>query len=283
MAQIQNIKKEPLIAVLMTVHNRCNYTISCLRHLKQNYLEHYSIRVYLVDDGCTDGTANAVKTLYPDVRIICGDGSLYWNRGMLLAWKEAAKDSPDYYVWLNDDTILYDNALQIMFDAYYGSKIKKSIICGSTHAPNSIDHVTYGGRSHKCMIVPNGKLQEAEWLNGNCLLVPACVEEQIGILDPYFRHAKGDWEYSWRARNNGIKLFVAPFYVGSCDANKSVSKCFDSSLPLKERWQFLSHPLGPMPNETLYFCRKCLPLGTLRAFYYILCTYLKTLFPDFFK
>lgn len=41
--------------------------------------------VFLVDDESTDGTSEAIKSEFPEVSIIKGDGSLFWNRGMYTA------------------------------------------------------------------------------------------------------------------------------------------------------------------------------------------------------
>lgn len=52
-----------------------------------------SLSVYLTDDGCTDGTSQAVRDIFKgkDITIMQGDGNLYWAGGMRFAWKEALK------------------------------------------------------------------------------------------------------------------------------------------------------------------------------------------------
>ena len=100
-------------AVLLTVFNRKDKTLQCLSQLfDQLPVEDIQIDVFLTDDGCTDGTAEAVENLFPSVHILEGSGDLFWNRGMLMAWKAAA-DARDYdaYLWLNDDTFLYEGTL----------------------------------------------------------------------------------------------------------------------------------------------------------------------------
>ena len=80
------------IAVLMTCHDRREKTVSCLKALYgQELPSGVSLSVYLTDDGCTDGTVDAVKESFTNTHIIHGNGDLYWNRGMLAAWREAAK------------------------------------------------------------------------------------------------------------------------------------------------------------------------------------------------
>ena len=51
------------IAILITCHNRKEKTIQCLEALFfQNGLgEQFNIEVFLVDDGCTDGTPEAIS------------------------------------------------------------------------------------------------------------------------------------------------------------------------------------------------------------------------------
>ena len=50
------------IAVLLTCFNRRSLTITSLQHLFLNKLpSNYSMSVFLVDDGSTDGTSLAIK------------------------------------------------------------------------------------------------------------------------------------------------------------------------------------------------------------------------------
>src|SRR5690242_187901 len=92
------------VAVLITSHNRRETTLRCLRCLvEQRGCEALDVQTYLVDDGCTDGTASAVRNAFPTVTILQADGSLFWAGGMRAAFAEAAKSDPDFYLWLNDD------------------------------------------------------------------------------------------------------------------------------------------------------------------------------------
>lgn len=88
---------EANIAVLLTVHDRKNKTLRCLENLYKQVLPNYlRLDIYLTDDGCTDGTPEAIKRQFPKVHIIKGDGNLFWNRGMYRAWEEAAKQDYNF-------------------------------------------------------------------------------------------------------------------------------------------------------------------------------------------
>ena len=132
------------IAVLLTCHNRREKTLSCLKNLLEQNLEDIDLSVYLVDDGSSDGTSDAIKEHFPEVNIIEGNGELYWNRGMHLAWTTALKNPNwDAVLWLNDDTILNDGALKTIVK--YATQYKNSIIVGSVSSVEDQSIYTYGG------------------------------------------------------------------------------------------------------------------------------------------
>ena len=78
------------ISVLITCHNRKKKTLHILNCLKKQKInKNIKIIIYLVDDGSTDGTANSVKKLYPEIILIKGNGNLFWGGASNLAWKKA--------------------------------------------------------------------------------------------------------------------------------------------------------------------------------------------------
>ena len=98
------------IAALMTCHNRKKKTLRCLTALQEGWEktgERPSVSVFLTDDGCTDGTSDAIRaqSFHFPVHILPGSGDLFWNGGMINSWKAAlAEGGFDGYLWLNDDT-----------------------------------------------------------------------------------------------------------------------------------------------------------------------------------
>lgn len=251
------------IAVLLTCHNRKSKTKCCLQHLfAQLDLKGSSLDVYLVDDGCTDGTSDMIKELFPAVHIIKGDGSLFWNRGMCLAWQESRKDDQyDAVLWLNDDTMLFPTALSLLLDYY--SKNEGCIIVGSIGSTNDHTTITYGGLNNNKIVLPvEGEYPVCETFNGNCVLIPSVVSDKIGYLDPYYRHSVGDFDYALRAYKAGVKNIVAPI-VGVCDRNPS--EPIWNKGTLFERFKRLYSPLGNNPFETFHYCKKD---SLFKAFFY---------------
>lgn len=250
------------LAVIMTVHNRRDTTVECIRRFYAcKGLDQYEVEFYMMDDGCADGTAEAVRAKYPQVIILQGDGNLFWNRGMYYCWKEAVKKHHDYYLWLNDDTMLFENALEIIFSDYTKAG-KLSIISGCCCDTATRTETTYGGRDDNDKLIPmNGKLQLTVAMNGNVVLIPNTVVERLGIIDPYFQHSAGDNEYSFRAKKHGIPSYITSAFVASCDRHDGVRKSNDSRYSLKERWHYLNSPWGGRPKEKFYLYRKYKSLG----------------------
>lgn len=266
------------IAVLLTVFNRKDKTLECLKRLyAQVPLDGYQVDVYLTNDGCTDGTPEAVKEQFSDVNIINGNGNLYWNRGMYTAWHEAAKKNYDFYLWLNDDTYVYPNMLCSLLNA---SSVKndKAIIVGATQSLDG-KNITYGGRlSNGKIPKPDGKLIYVQYFNGNIVLVPRYVYNKLGNLDYYFIHSKGDFDYGLRASKAGIEMYQVGECLGECNLHESLDKWCNPKVPFVQRWKMLHCPNGMPPKETFHLEKRHRGL-TIATFHYIT-VHIRCLFPS---
>lgn len=266
------------IAIIMTVFNRKDKTLQCLRELKKMaVLEGTTYEIYLTDDGCTDGTSEAVKTEFSEVKIVKGDGSLYWNRGMHKAWEEAAKRDYDYYLWMNDDVKPYSYLLDVLIEASKGLK-DKAIICGAVENEDKTQ-MTYGGAiKYKKFVTPNGETQKVDYSQGNIVLIPRYVYEIVGNLDPYYGHSRGDSDYGLTAGKLGIEYYQAKCYLGSCELHDDLPKCFNPTVPFKERWKALHHKTGAPPHEVWYYWKK--HRNVIFAFYECLKVYVRCICPQ---
>jgi len=231
------------IAVLLTCYNRREKTLGCLRSLYRcNLPETYVLDIFLVDDGSSDGTSEAVAKEFPLVHVILGNGQLYWNRGMHLAWDTAVKSGNfDFYLWLNDDVELLPNAIVDLLEV---SHANNTIVVGSMKS-RSENKATYGGRDLKGnLITPNGVPQVCNAFNGNLVLIPDSIYQRIGNLDPIFQHCIGDFDYALRAKKNGIKSFISTEYSGYCEEHSSLPQWCLPEVPFRKRIKALYSPLG---------------------------------------
>ena len=248
----------------MSCYNRREATLKCLDSIyRQIDSPDYRFNIFLVDDGSTDGTAALVTHRYPEVKIISGDGSLFWNGGMRLAWLKARQVNHDFYLWVNDDAVLKPDAFAVLMKTHQNILLhshRHALIVGAMIDPHS-GRQTYGGLikeksrfSLRFMLLPiQDTAQRCDTLNGNCVLVPLAVVEKVGILSSDFRHALGDYDYGLRACAAGFGCWVAPGILGECSRNASTGAWFDPNLPFRERRQAIAHPKGRPVLEWLTF------------------------------
>lgn len=265
------------LAVLLTVYNRRDKTIDCLSHLfAQEIPNEVQIDVYMVDDGCTDGTAVAAKELFPDVNIIQGDGSLYWNRGMWTAWDAASKRKDyDFYLWLNDDTYIQGNAIGQMLELC-GRYKNQVIVVGASKSSQS-DKLTYGGRIDGIIPRCDGAPIEILGFDGNIVLIPQDVYQKLGNLDYYYRHGMGDSDYALRARKAGIKMYQCGIILGICDLHERIDPWCNPDVPFTKRWKAMHQPTGMRPWEWFHYEKQ---INVMSALFHVITIYARCAFPS---
>ena len=257
------------IAVLVTCHNRKNKTVTSFGTLfaalnkyndSHTECEKINIVTFLTDDGCTDGTADAVRQLFDnhELNIIQGSGNLYWNGGMRLAWNEALKrhDEWDFYLLLNDDTEILEDAFNELMKTHaycienYG---RDGVYSGITCSKTDSTKMTYGGDEFTNRFLaktrrlePTGKPQMCDFTNANILLVSKDVVDKIGIFWKGYTHGNADGDYALKARKKGIPVLLTSCFIGKCSDDNVKDDSFAEmvmAMSLKERKKFFSNPI----------------------------------------
>ena len=266
----------------MTVHNRRETTLKCLRHLKNMIYDRgkLNLDVFMTDDGCSDGTVEAVNRDFPDVTVIHGNGELFWNRGMYAAWQKAENNDYDFYWWVNDDTFVFEDTISRLLD-FSRSHQHKVLVVGRTCSSMDKERVTYGGYKGRVFLTNIDQEQDSDTINGNLVLVPRSVYTVIGKNDPYYRHSLGDSDYGLRALEAGISVLLAPGIFGICDLHEKPAKWKDSRLPIKIRWDNFCSPTGNNPFEFFHYKKR--HFGIIPATGTFITNFLHFLFPRFWN
>jgi GT2 family glycosyltransferase len=252
------------VAVLVSCFNRKATTLAGLTSLfNQKRVEHLSIAVFLVDDGSTDGTSAAVAERFPAVRLLHGDGSLWWVGAMRKAFAAAMAEGYDGYVWWNDDTELMEDALSRLVNCAITvePELGPAIVVGTTVDPTT-GKPTFGGhRQRKSGLLiqithvdPNpDKPVRVDTMNGNFILIPSAIAKTVGNMEPKFLHRLADFDYGQRAVKAGFPVILAPGYFGRCKVDSIANTYRDSTIPFSARWKSLMSPRGAVPQEWLLY------------------------------
>jgi len=242
-------------AIIMTCYNRAQTTVGCLCRLCACRLAKDVIcDVWLNDDGSTDGTAEvvqdwfsscvalAVMNLDVSFHLIKGSGHDYWCGGMRRAWQAAidSKINYDGYLLMNDDTVLDEDALEVLM----ARRDQGGIVVGAIRSPQG-ERMTYGGRdANGCLMVPDGVYRECVMMNANAVFVSRKAFEVLGNFPMYFTHSLGDYDYARRAVEHGIPVWTTPKYIGTCDDKKPKATWADPTQSLACRIRSLYSPLS---------------------------------------
>jgi exopolysaccharide biosynthesis WecB/TagA/CpsF family protein len=268
----------PKVAVLMTSHNRRDRTLACLASLFAQAQPAWQLRVVLIDAGSTDGTAEAVRVQFPMVEVRAAGGDLYWAGGMRLADEAASLSSPDFFLWLNDDVVLDQDAIRELLQTYRdvsnptiddtsqssvwrGLGAARVIVVGATRDPTTAE-LTYSGvrrsfhRTRFHLVPPGERPRKVDTMNGNIVLVSAGARSELGNLDPAFQHGMADYDYGLRAKALGIPVWVAPGTIGTCPRNAGANPWRRGSLKLSQRLRALRSPKGIPPRDWAAFTRR---------------------------
>lgn len=253
------------IAVLLTCHNRKDKTLGCLNNFfKAKKPKNLSFDIFLVDDGSTDGTSCEIRLKFPNINVIEGTGSLFWNQGMRLAWAKAIENAQDYdfFLWLNDDTFIYHDSVMHLIECYNEYKknnSKEAIVVAACSEDKNSKLFSYGLRGNQKPIIPNGKIQNGDMMNGNLVLIKSSIHKKVGMLSNNYTHAMGDYDYGLRAIRFGIDLITTKKFVATCESNKSIPVWCNPEIPLMKRWRSLHTPLGLNIDEYKLFRKRFWP------------------------
>ena len=253
----------PKVSVIVPTYNLKKIVCECLKSiLSQDYP---NLEVILVDNGCTDGTGEAVIKKFPQVRIIRNKKNLGVTGGVNTGLKEADGD----YIWLVDhDNIFRKNTLSEMVkllesDSKIGIVVpkiyyweKKDTIWAAGTGMNLLtgENIFRGGKD----IGKYDKIEEVEIAPAN-FLVKREVIEKVGFYDDVFFISYEDADFSFRVKKAGYKIVYTPKAI-----------CYHK-IPLldkkaaKQRW--LSRAYWASRNKII-FMRKHSPLFFLFVLLY---------------
>jgi len=182
-------------------------------------------KLYVVDNGSSDGTAEAVAADYPTVQLIKLKENLGFSGGNNIGLKQALIQGAEAVLLLNQDAELTAGALEKMVAALQSNSHWGAVQAG-LYLPNGLVNslgnqfhylgFAYAGGNGRTYEQAKGVLSwlksggEPPYLSGAGLLLRAAALREVGLLDQEFFMYHEDLELSWRLRLNGWQLGVLP-------------------------------------------------------------------------
>jgi len=199
-----------------------------LRKLLGNVVKHSAsdkCKIYLADNGSTDGSCEYVRENHPEVRIL----EMKDNYGFARGYNEALKKiQSEYFVLLNSDVEVSPGWLDPLTG--YMDKHPEAAACQpkilSYHDRNKFEYAgaaggyidKYGypfcrGRIMNITEEDKGQYDDTRrifWASGACMLVRSSDWKESGGFDPDFFAHMEEIDLCWRLNNKGRHIVFIP-------------------------------------------------------------------------
>jgi N-acetylglucosaminyl-diphospho-decaprenol L-rhamnosyltransferase len=209
------------VHVLLPVFNRLQLTRRVLHCLRTQKVDK-TLRVIVIDDGSTDGTAAFLAT-QPNITVLKGDGSLWWGGAIESGLKYVLEhcQSSDWVLLVNNDTQFDSNFVQQLLDtaSSHAPAAVGSVICDELASDQLL---SIGAVLNTWGLQVRDKLEQTrrrdsakgphpvDALSGRGTLYPTAAFRSAGTMKTaWLPHYFADYELSLRVRNAGYKLLVS--------------------------------------------------------------------------
>jgi GT2 family glycosyltransferase len=219
------LESQPQVSIVILNWNTRDLTLQCLDSLKQT-LGELSAQIIVVDNYSSDGSADTIAALHPDVTLVRSGSNLGFARGNNLGFRSA---QGKYLVMLNSDTIVLPGAVQRLVQ--YLEEHPQIAVAGGQHLNRKKDFVPSGLRFPSLwidlgvalgmnkfgplMLRKNLKLarfwytmetQEVDWLSNSFVAFRKELFDRVGPLPEEFFLYGEDVEWYWRIREAGLRV-----------------------------------------------------------------------------
>jgi GT2 family glycosyltransferase len=196
-------------------------TLRCLESLSN--VAYDNLTIVCVDNGSTDGSAEAVRARFPDVRLIEAGENLGYAAGNNLGIRAALEHGADWVMLVNNDATVAPDVID-GFRAAADTDPRAGILAGKVYfadRPRTIwfagqrvsELLGYSGRPRGygradgprySRVVPTGRAV------GALMAVSRAAIESVGLLDEDLFAYVEDVDWALRARAAGFSVLFAP-------------------------------------------------------------------------
>lgn len=214
-----------ILSVIIVNFNTKKLTLDCLDSVLKSKTT-FEFELLVVDNNSTDGSVEAIKKFYPQVRLIQSSANLGFGGGNNLGINQI---HAKYYLLLNSDTLLEENSIE---NLYYFAKgqnldIASCKITGvdgklqpnTGHLPTFLPLLFWLTGLDDLMIkvfsLPSYHTQqpkfyqgqkEVGWVSGTVMLIKMDVFKTIGYFDDNIFMYAEDVDFCWRAKLRNFKI-----------------------------------------------------------------------------
>ncbi len=210
----------PQVKIIILNWNGKKDTLECLASVMSMDYKNYDVIV--VDNGSTDGSVDAIRECYPDVKIIENGKNIGYAAGNNAGIYRALEDKVDYVFILNNDVIVDPNLLTKLVDVseldgeigivgpanyYYDKPDILWSMGASLSRKGDVDNKIIG--QGELGLLWN-HIQEVDSIVGSAILVKKEVFSKVGVFDERYFLCHEEYDFSARVAGSGYKSISVP-------------------------------------------------------------------------
>jgi hypothetical protein len=253
---MRTVTAHPTWAVILAM-NQLRMTRECLTSVSA--LDPGAERVVLVDNGSTDGTAQAVRAEFPHVEVLRLERNLYFAGGVNEGIRSALSRGAGSILLLNNDVVLERSALGKLRAALEADPARAAV-SPKIYYYDPPDVIWFAGGvvgrglgliRHRGANVKDERLRDGpravDYVSGAAALLSRDALDKVGLLDPSYVMYVEDVDWCARAREQGRVLW----YEASAKVWHHVSATSGGGLtPLKAYYRLRSGALFLVRHAT---------------------------------
>jgi GT2 family glycosyltransferase len=196
-------------------------TLRCLESLSS--LDHPGVQVICVDNGSTDGSAEAVRERHPEVTLIEAGNNLGYSGGNNLGLRHALEAGADWMVLVNNDATVASDAIR-GFEAALAQRPLAGLLAGKVYFADRPQTIWFAGQRVNTLVGYSGRprgyghpdslrysrVVPVDRAVGALMAVSRPALEAVGLLDESLFAYVEDVDLALRIRRSGFEIVFAP-------------------------------------------------------------------------
>ncbi len=209
-----------MVAIVVVNWNGKKVTLECLASLQQ--LTTPDVRIVLVDNGSSDGSAEAIRETFPGVDVLALASNRRFAGGNNAGIAHALAMGADHVMLLNNDTVVAPDVVARLLDRFtqdprcgmaapkifYADPPDRLWFAGGEISfwTGTMRHTGIREADHGQYDTP----REIGYATGCCILTSREVIQRAGVLDESFFMYTEDADWSMRVRAAGYRILYEP-------------------------------------------------------------------------
>ncbi|MGD0962237.1 MAG: glycosyltransferase family 2 protein [Methylomonas sp.] len=282
-----------MIYVIIVTYNGAHWVENCFGSLAKSTTP---VKVLAIDNASTDGTAEKIRQLFPDVELIASQINLGFGKANNIGFLKALEHGADYFFLLNQDAWIEPDTIEQLVQVSQ-ARPEFGILSplhlngnGTGLDANFEANVNY-------YICPNiisdtflkniKSVYATKFVNAAAWLVTVDCIKKVGGFDPIFSHYSEDNDYINRTLFHGFSVGIVPkaiiYHDRTCKSSRQIeldpNRLVNNNIVRLKRYPntFTSNFIGFL-KEQMFFLVKYTMLFDLKRLQSQVLAFVRTIF-----